>query len=290
MNVKAIKLILLAVPILSCCGCFESNDLGSSCCCIGPYEPPYWSHTNFCGGRNFACYVPPHPLTNQCDSKPTAQVFGDVLVDRSILKDLSTVKLRSVILTEASAYNNADTLDPALTNEADHSVSCLAKCPAGKTTADCLAGTINPGDADGLKHLFAKVASPETTIILPDELRAMFHIDHDACSREKTALNQQGLSNEGHGCSVEDRMNKPKLRLKLFVPDRLEGVWEARSPSGIRLKLTSKTNAVLRFENEKTGQPHPLNAEFGGAIQWVEADSHRLIVRTETKGCVGIQF
>ena len=177
-------------------------------------------------------------------------------------------------------------------SEGTAETSCLSKCPANALNADCASGSVSKAIASPLRLLQTWVSSGNKPVIEPAELKSIFGVDDDACHRGATVLSVTGLTNDGDSaCTLEARLDSPNVRVDVYVPAHLSGQWQV--PSGgmpIRLRfgaLDPPTIALLNVGDEKK---HYLDSAFGGAVLWAEVDDHRLMLRTSSKGCIGVSF
>jgi hypothetical protein len=253
-------------------------------------QTSYVTHSNFCGGKQYCIVDPAQWTAAGCYGGPRkTSLLLDLpaSVDKEHQPQPRPVALRAiqVSVNDAGAVNSKGlaTADPA-------TFSCLQHCPSGKVTADCLTTHIDAAAAAQLKRLVALVAAPSTSAIEPKALLEMFHVKDDPCNRGRTTLSASGAANAGGECAIETDTTRSNLRIRVFVPEMLEGSWESRTPDSLRLRFNGGNYPTITFDKSSDGSRHPLNRDFGGTIEWAEADDSRLMVRTNAPGCIGVQF
>jgi hypothetical protein len=173
-------------------------------------------------------------------------------------------------------------------NSSSESGSCLNACSGGRSNANCTISPLSETDSGSVKAFYNHLAVATTLQLAPRQLQEMFHIKSDPCGRGVLVVSAKSLNNSGRQfCSLDARIQNPRLRLRILIPQELEGSWTSRSHP-MRLSFPSPQHApVLRFLEADQDKPLALDAERGGIIKLAESDGSRIVVRT-TRGCVGV--
>ena len=127
------------------------------------------------------------------------------------------------------------------------------------------------------------------TTITQDELTSEFHAK-DFCQRGPTLLGDAGITNDGpRECHIRTELSNLNITVQLNMPKHFEANWNTHAPT-MKLSFSDPNNAPsLLFLKGETEEQDPINDNFGGAVQWLEADSNRLFARVP-HGCVGIIY
>ncbi len=281
-------MLLVMFSCITLVSCDFFGDNGLPCCCVPTSGAPYWTHTDFCGGSSVGCQTGPL-ATNECGPRAENGMVVSVALIAS-MESASNPSPFSILSGSSTSLIEARALAENTTESSAGEVSCLQKCPVGKTTADCLSAKIEPTDSASLQKLVKILSTPDRTLIKSGEMMALFHLSSDPCSRHQTLVSASGVSNDGRACAVTAPAGTQKFKLSVYVPAHLEGVWETRTGASLRLRFGGSEQPALSFIKLDGSGKQPLDDEFGGKIEWAEADAKQLMVRTSTRGCVGVPF
>jgi hypothetical protein len=218
------------------------------------------------------CGVPPHASAN---ARGSASQNG---------RDLN-LGIEPPVSSFVSARSS---LSLFVANYSSESGSCLNTCSGEKSTANCTISRLSETDSGSVKYFYNHLAAATTLKLAPKQLQEMFHIKSDPCGRGALVVSGKSLNNSGKQfCSLDARIQNPRLRLRILIPQELEGSWTNRSHP-MRLSFPSPQHVpVLRFLEADQDKPQALDAEWGGIVKLAESDGSRIVVRT-TRGCVGV--
>jgi len=288
-------------------GCSDLQKIlgaGKYCCCNQPSGKGVWTKPEDCPSDQLCGYGGDSGSDStaacQGQSYPTGQLFSP---DRKFDTALPSSTVANCLSRSAPnrdspalslAFYKRTTSTPAPLLDSENAIepddaSCLGKCAAG-TTADCVSSKIDTANTESIRTLYLWVSTPDRTSIQPNELQKLFGLESDECHRGPTTLSSSGMVNDGDECVISAASDDPKLLLRLNIPKHLEGSWMSRQGSSISLRLVGKFLPTVHFFKSNGKDRHALDSDFGGRVLKVESDGHRLVVRTDAPGCIGVSF
>ena len=169
---------------------------------------------------------------------------------------------------------------------------CLSTCPSGRSNANCIVSTPARTVIAPVTTLFTRVTAQVSQSISQPELIKLFALKTDPCRRGPTVISATSLVNNGNECLIAASLDSVNLHVIIQIPERLTGSWKSRT-TPIVLSFENATQPVVRIFKGKLGSAeqeslHPLNGEFGGKVNWLQSDGHRLFLKT--KGCLGVSL
>lgn len=212
------------------------------------------------------------------------QPYGDrgiAFVDEEVSENLDS---------ENHTNHSGPTLVLASLSTSHPAQSCLDLCPKDETlNGNCSVNVLKDATQSGSIDKLRTALLAGTSIITEQELTSDFHTS-DPCTRGATTISNTTLTNDGvHACTVSTDLTNLDLTLQLDVPKHLEAQWVSRSPA-IKLTFSDPRNAPSLSFLKPHGQGRdPINDNFGGVVQSVEADDGRLFLRVP-HGCVGVIY
>jgi hypothetical protein len=277
MNKSLLVIALIALPLLGCD--VRKTVLREKCCCTdGTEQNSRWSTEEKCTGTNELCVYSTSSGGQELYKLCKAPYPGDSSLQRPSTPPSHTLSRPEIRL---ALY---------VVDDSTSATSCLALCPPGAINANCTSGTLAATTTASLSALNARL-NPDTPPLLNNiELLGLFGMQADPCGRGPSAVNERGIINVGGKCTLEVPFNNLGVKASFDVPILLAGTWSARTPVAKRLTFDAEEFAPrLTFMKTSASERHPLDADFGGPIRWIEADSSRVFARTNG-GCIGVTY
>ena len=167
--------------------------------------------------------------------------------------------------------------------------SCLAECPPGARSANCITSATPPPHAAALQRLAMSLMQNRNLRIDLAAVNATFAIAGNPLNRGPILVENERLLNSGRGASIFTALVPGLGAVARFeLSPALEASIE-RLPNngGIILRpISAAKGASIRLLQTPAGPPHQFDAAGAGRILAAETDGQRIYFQTPT-ACVG---